>query len=60
MTDDFLSPDDHTPPAGADTEEHLAEDVGLDPSDDDEDNDDVQDVYANFDIPERVLEVVAS
>ena len=25
-----------------------------------EDNDDVQDVYANFDIPERVLEVVAS
>jgi YebC/PmpR family DNA-binding regulatory protein len=24
-----------------------------------EDNDDVQDVYANFDIPERVLEVVA-
>ena len=36
MTDDFLSPDDHTPPAGADTEEHLAEDVGLDPSDDDD------------------------
>ena len=25
-----------------------------------EDNDDVQDVYANFDIPERVLEAVAS
>jgi transcriptional/translational regulatory protein YebC/TACO1 len=25
-----------------------------------EDNDDVQDVYANFDIPERVLEVAAS
>ncbi|MGE5691366.1 MAG: YebC/PmpR family DNA-binding transcriptional regulator [Pseudomonadota bacterium] len=25
-----------------------------------EDNDDVQDVYANFDIPERVLEVVAT
>jgi transcriptional/translational regulatory protein YebC/TACO1 len=25
-----------------------------------EDNDDVQDVYANFDIPERVLETVAS
>jgi transcriptional/translational regulatory protein YebC/TACO1 len=24
-----------------------------------EDNDDVQDVYANFDIPERVLEAVA-
>jgi transcriptional/translational regulatory protein YebC/TACO1 len=24
-----------------------------------EENDDVQDVYANFDIPERVLEVVA-
>ena len=24
-----------------------------------EDNDDVQDVYANFDIPERVLETVA-
>ena len=24
------------------------------------DNDDVQDVYANFDIPERVLEAVAS
>ena len=24
-----------------------------------EDNDDVQDVYANFDIPERVLELVA-
>ena len=31
MTDDFLSPDDHTPPAGDDTEEHLAEDVGLVP-----------------------------
>jgi hypothetical protein len=43
MTDDFLSPDDHTPPAGADTEEHLAEDVGLDPSDDDEDDDDDDD-----------------
>jgi transcriptional/translational regulatory protein YebC/TACO1 len=25
-----------------------------------EDNDDVQGVYANFDIPERVLEAVAS
>jgi transcriptional/translational regulatory protein YebC/TACO1 len=25
-----------------------------------EENDDVQEVYANFDIPERVLEVVAS
>jgi transcriptional/translational regulatory protein YebC/TACO1 len=25
-----------------------------------EDNDDVQDVYANFDIPERVLEVVSA
>ena len=25
-----------------------------------EDNDDVQDVYANFDIPEQVLEAVAS
>ena len=25
-----------------------------------EDNDDVQDVYANFDIPEAVLEAVAS
>ena len=25
-----------------------------------EDNDDVQDVYANFDIPERVLETVAT
>jgi transcriptional/translational regulatory protein YebC/TACO1 len=25
-----------------------------------EDNDDVQDVYANFDIPERVLEAVAT
>jgi transcriptional/translational regulatory protein YebC/TACO1 len=25
-----------------------------------EDNDDVQEVYANFDIPERVLESVAS
>jgi transcriptional/translational regulatory protein YebC/TACO1 len=25
-----------------------------------EDDDDVQDVYANFDIPERVLELVAS
>jgi transcriptional/translational regulatory protein YebC/TACO1 len=25
-----------------------------------EDSDDVQDVYANFDIPEHVLEVVAS
>ena len=25
-----------------------------------EDNDDVQDVYANFDIPDRVLEAVAS
>jgi transcriptional/translational regulatory protein YebC/TACO1 len=25
-----------------------------------EENDDVQDVYANFDIPERVLEAVAS
>jgi transcriptional/translational regulatory protein YebC/TACO1 len=25
-----------------------------------EDNDDVQDVHANFDIPERVLEAVAS
>ena len=25
-----------------------------------EDNDDVQDVYANFDIPEHVLEAVAS
>jgi transcriptional/translational regulatory protein YebC/TACO1 len=25
-----------------------------------EDDDDVQDVYANFDIPERVLESVAS
>jgi transcriptional/translational regulatory protein YebC/TACO1 len=25
-----------------------------------EDNDDVQDVYANFDIPERVLETVES
>ncbi len=24
-----------------------------------EENDDVQDVYANFDIPERVLEIVA-
>jgi transcriptional/translational regulatory protein YebC/TACO1 len=24
-----------------------------------DDNDDVQDVYANFDIPERVLEAVA-
>jgi transcriptional/translational regulatory protein YebC/TACO1 len=24
-----------------------------------EDNDDIQDVYANFDIPERVLEAVA-
>jgi transcriptional/translational regulatory protein YebC/TACO1 len=24
-----------------------------------EDNDDVQDVYANFDIPEQVLEAVA-
>jgi transcriptional/translational regulatory protein YebC/TACO1 len=24
-----------------------------------EENDDVQDVYANFDIPDRVLEVVA-
>jgi transcriptional/translational regulatory protein YebC/TACO1 len=24
-----------------------------------EENDDVQDVYANFDIPERVLEAVA-
>jgi hypothetical protein len=31
MTDDFLSPDDHTPPGGSDTEEHLAEDVGLEP-----------------------------
>ena len=40
MTDDFLSPDDHTPPAGADTEEQLAQDVGLDASDDDEDADD--------------------
>jgi hypothetical protein len=39
MTDDFLSPDDHTPPGGADTEEHLAEDVGLGPSDDDEGGD---------------------
>ena len=37
MTDDFLSPDDHTPPAGDDTEEHLAEDVGLDPSPDEDD-----------------------
>jgi transcriptional/translational regulatory protein YebC/TACO1 len=27
--------------------------------DDLEENDDVQDVYANFDIPERVLEAVA-
>jgi transcriptional/translational regulatory protein YebC/TACO1 len=25
-----------------------------------EENDDVQDVYANFDIPERVLEAVAT
>ena len=25
-----------------------------------EDNDDVQDVYANFDIPEEILEAVAS
>ena len=25
-----------------------------------EDNDDVQDVYANFDIPEQVLEAVAT
>jgi transcriptional/translational regulatory protein YebC/TACO1 len=25
-----------------------------------EENDDVQDVYANFDIPERVLETVAT
>ena len=25
-----------------------------------EDNDDVQDVYSNFDIPERVLETAAS
>ena len=25
-----------------------------------EDNDDVQEVYANFDIPEQVLEAVAS
>jgi transcriptional/translational regulatory protein YebC/TACO1 len=25
-----------------------------------EDNDDVQDVYANFDIPERMLEAVAT
>jgi transcriptional/translational regulatory protein YebC/TACO1 len=25
-----------------------------------EENDDVQDVYSNFDIPERVLEAVAS
>jgi transcriptional/translational regulatory protein YebC/TACO1 len=25
-----------------------------------EENDDVQDVYANFDIPEQVLEAVAS
>jgi transcriptional/translational regulatory protein YebC/TACO1 len=25
-----------------------------------EDNDDVQDVYANFDIPEQVLEAVVS
>ena len=25
-----------------------------------EENDDVQDVYANFDIPERVLETAAS
>jgi transcriptional/translational regulatory protein YebC/TACO1 len=25
-----------------------------------EENDDVQDVYANFDIPERMLEAVAS
>jgi len=36
VTDDFLSPDDHTP-AGDDTEEHLAEDVGLDPSPDEDD-----------------------
>jgi hypothetical protein len=33
MTDDFLSPDDHTPPGGGDdTEEQLAEEVGLDPA----------------------------
>jgi transcriptional/translational regulatory protein YebC/TACO1 len=25
-----------------------------------EENDDIQDVYANFDIPERVLEAVAT
>jgi transcriptional/translational regulatory protein YebC/TACO1 len=25
-----------------------------------EDNDDIQDVYANFDIPERMLEAVAT
>jgi hypothetical protein len=35
MTDDFLSPDDHTPPT-EDTEEGLAEDVGLDPSAEDD------------------------
>jgi hypothetical protein len=39
VTDDFLSPDDHTPP-GEDTEERLAEDVGLDATPDDEDDDD--------------------
>jgi hypothetical protein len=37
MTDDFLSPDDHTPATG-DTEERLSEDVGLDASPDDEDD----------------------
>ena len=42
MTDDFLSPDDHTPPGGGDDdEERLAEEVGLDPvaGDVDEDGD---------------------
>jgi hypothetical protein len=39
MTDDFLSPDDHTP-AGEDTEERLAEDVGLDAANEDEDDGD--------------------
>ena len=38
MTDDFLSPDDRTPP-GEDTEERLGEDVGLDAANDDDGDD---------------------
>ena len=36
MTDDFLSPDDHTPAAADDADDRPADDPGLDPLGDDD------------------------